>query len=376
VAAAHAAPSTGTLKVLVVPVTWGPEPFTREQIDAAVFGRAARWLHESSFGRLTLKGTVMPWQHVLSRKVYCSDRQRIYNLAAAAAAKEDVARYGDLMVVLPPFGTCAELGYGDIGSDRLWIYGTLDTITLVHELGHTLGLEHANAWGRGRAREYGDPFSTMGHGPGDWDAHAKWQLGWPVRVVPARDGDVELGPLERGSAVAQALVVRTAGNEFWVDHRERVGHDGWLPKRDADGVQVRAEPSSTEPTVPVRYPGVNVLLGTVRVGRSFTQPGAFRLTVLRRAGGRVTVRFHWLDRTRPSRPALDPGACSSLAWERSRDTGSGVARYEVRLGGRLVAQVPDDFRVEPFADVRGHGRVRVVAVDRAGNRSLAAAGTC
>ena len=90
----------------------------------------------------------------------------------------------------------------------------------------------------------------------------------------------------------------------------------------------------------------------------------------------MTVRFRWLDRARPTRPALVPGPCSALGWGRSRDGGSGVARYEVRLRQRLVARVEDDFRLEPGADVRGHGRVTVVAVDRAGNRSLAAARRC
>jgi len=374
-AGAHAAPSTGTLKLLVVPVTWGPEPYSQGQIREAVFGRAAAWLHQSSFGKLTVTGTTLPWEKVLSRKAYCSDRQRIYNLAVAAA-KVDVGVYEDVMVVLPPFGSCGESGYGDIGGDRLWIYGTLDTITLVHELGHTLGLDHGNAWTGRQAEEYGDPFSSMGHGPGDWDAHAKWQLGWPVTVVTARDGEFTLGPLERPSAVAQALVVRTAGNEFWIDHREPVGHDTWLTARLASSVQVHAEPSSTEPTAALRYPGVNVLVRTLRPGQSFTQPGAFRVGLRSHRGGRVTLRFRWLDRTTPSRPTLDPGSCSALAWARSRDAGSGVDRYEVRIGGRLVARVPDDFRIEPFAEVQAHGRVSVVAVDRAGNRSLAASRVC
>ena len=370
--------------MLVVPVTWGPEPFTKSEIEGAVFGRAADWLHQASFGKLTVTGTVLPWQKVLKAQTVCSDRQRIYNLAAVAAGTQ-VGEYGDMMVVLPPFGPCDELGHGDIGGDRLWIYGTLDTITLVHELGHTLGLDHANAWAGGRTREYGDGFSTMGHGPGDWDAHAKWQLGWGVRVADAHDGVFELGPLERPSAVAQALRIRTAGNDFWIDHREPLGLDAWVTAELANGVEVHALPNSSEPTADVRYRGTNVLLpvGTGNGSRwvlapphDFTQRGVFRLAVLSHAGGRVTVRFRWLDRARPTRPALVPGPCSALGWGRSRDGGSGVARYEVRLRQRLVARVEDDFRLEPGADVRGHGRVTVVAVDRAGNRSLAAARRC
>ena len=95
--------------MLVVPVTWGPEPFTKSEIEGAVFGRAADWLHQASFGKLTVTGTVLPWQKVLKAQTVCSDRQRIYNLAAVAAGTQ-VGEYGDMMVVLPPFGPCDELG--------------------------------------------------------------------------------------------------------------------------------------------------------------------------------------------------------------------------------------------------------------------------
>jgi hypothetical protein len=62
-------------------------------------------------------------------------------------------------------------------------------------------------------------------------------------------------------------------------------------------------------------------------------------------------------------------------WDLSHDRGSGVERYRVALDRKAVAAVPNDFRTPMQATARttrGRHVVTVVAVDRAGNRSLAA----
>jgi hypothetical protein len=61
-----------------------------------------------------------------------------------------------------------------------------------------------------------------------------------------------------------------------------------------------------------------------------------------------------------------------VQWGRSRDGGSVVVRYEVRLDGRAVGTTAPDNRGLTLAKPkRGRHVVSVVAVDRAGNRSPA-----
>jgi hypothetical protein len=389
--AAAAAPSTGTLRVLVVPVTWGPQPFTQQRIDDVVLGTAADWLRRASFGRLTLTGTVLPWQRVLGAEVACSDRARIADLALAAAraAHVDPAAFDEQAFVLPsvPRQGCGELGFGTIGGNQVWLYGTPDWITAVHELGHTFGLEHGNSWtcdGGCAGREYGDPYTVMGHGNGLFDAFDLASLRWIDTVTQARDGTVELGPIETQGSAPRALVVPTAENEYWIDHREPIGPDADYGAAVARGVEVHAEPNRTNPIAALRYgswPDVLLPVGSgdepwvLAPGRSFELPGVFRLDVLAPA----TVRFRWLDRTRPGTPVLDPvarrAACRThalaLSWSHVSDSGSGVAGYDVTAGRRRLAHVADGFRFEPSATValRRSLVVAVTAVDHAGNRS-------
>jgi len=99
---------------------------------------------------------------------------------------------------------------------------------------------------------------------------------------------------------------------------------------------------------------------------------------------RATLRFRWIDRTRPSRPHLD--AITSGRWVTltfpATDAGSGVDRYELSIGPRYRATVATTEVVdgelsghEPIHRLRlarGAHRVVVTAVDRAGNRGHAA----
>jgi hypothetical protein len=390
--AATAAPSTGTLRVLVVPVTWGPQPFTQQRIDDVVLGTAADWLHRASFGRLTVTGTVLPWQPVLGAEVSCADRARIADLALAAARAAHVApsAFDVQAFVLPalPQEGCAEHGFGSFGGSEIWLYGTPDWITAVHELGHTFGLDHGNSWacagGACAGREYGDPYTVMGHGNGLFDAYDLLALGWIDTVARARDGTFQLGPIETAGPGPRALVVPTARNEYWIDHREPVGPDAGYGDAVARGVELHAEPNRTSPVAALRYESfADVLLPAgagdepwlLAPGRTFVLPGVFRIDAL----GPATVRFRWLDRTPPRAPVLDPigrrAACRShrleLTWSHASDAASGVAGYEVTTAGRRLARVADDFRFEPSATVALHGRLTaaVTAVDHAGNHS-------
>jgi hypothetical protein len=99
--------------------------------------------------------------------------------------------------------------------------------------------------------------------------------------------------------------------------------------------------------------------------------------------------FRWLDRTPPTavrilQPASSTvGATPLVRWEPPRERGSGVGAYEIRVDGRLTRTLPaarplDTTLIAAPLYLRlgrlapGSHRVAIVAVDRAGNRSLPA----
>jgi hypothetical protein len=116
-------------------------------------------------------------------------------------------------------------------------------------------------------------------------------------------------------------------------------------------------------------------------GDTFSEPGAFRLTVLKHEGTHVDIDFRWTDTQPPDPPRIGSPArvvrgssrWISVDWQGSRDTGSGVARYEVWIDGAAKRVVPADFRIGDHVQLprprAGRHGLRMVAVDRAGNRS-------
>jgi hypothetical protein len=395
-----AADNLGEIRTLVVRVTHGPETFSETAVRRVVFGDTDAWIRDASFGQAWLAGDVTPWLRALSSVPACRGRgafapylQEIAATAdpAAGAAGYDLSAY-DKVIYLVPW-RCPD-ATGVAGSDRqIGLFGALDVELVAHELGHTFGIwTHANRWSCGegdcRSVEYGDPYDVMGHGPGQYNAWEKFTIGWLTNVArPGASGTYSVDQLERPSILPQALVVTTARNEYWFDHREPVLQDSFLAGSPlVDGLFVRA--GRTENVgLPSDYPEQNILLpnpaghglDALLPGQSFRVAGAFELTVAAHVGTRVDIVFRWTDATRPSRPlnavVSRKGRTLRVLWDASSDRGSGVERYEVSLDGRAAASVPNDFRTPLQATVRtprGRHALTVLAVDRAGNRSPAA----
>jgi hypothetical protein len=350
--------------------------------------------------RASLAGDVTPWLRAFSAVPDCRGRGAfaayVQELAARAepaarAAGYDPSAYEKVIYLVPWRCTDAT---GVAGSSReIGLFGALDVELVAHELGHTFGIwTHANTWNCGgglcRMLEYGDPYDVMGHGPGQYNAWEKFTIGWLTNVTRAdAPGSYSVDQLERPSTLPQALVVTTARNEYWFDHREPVLQDAFLAGSPlVEGLFVRAG-RTENPGLPSDYPEQNILLPNpagrgfhaLLPGDTFRVPGGFELSVAAHVGTRVDVDFRWTDATRPTRPANTfvsrSGRTVRLVWDASQDRGSGVARYEASLDGRVVASVPNDFRTPMQATVRtvrGRHVVTVVAVDRAGNRSPAA----
>jgi hypothetical protein len=376
---------TGEQRILLVLVTWGPEPVTQAEARAT-FESTGAFVRSASFGRTWLAGEVTPWLHALRAEPSSCDLGAIDAAGRAAAARAgfDPARFETIGYALPRFEACRWGGaYFPPG---LWVNGPLTREVIAHELGHTYGVtEEGTAWicdrGRCEARPYADPYSVMGHGGSDFGAYEKSVFGWldriPVLDAPA---ELELGAIDRPSTLPQALRILAAGDEYWLEYRPPVPL--WPYAEDAaPGVVVHAGPHGADDEAS-RYGSRDLLVGTASAGGRFAVPGTLALDVLAAGPERARVRFRWTDTKPPPAPRVTVQArgAAVVRWRPSTDGGSGVAAYELRVDrgrprrlaavrsvGPKLGAVDLELRVGRL--VRGRHRVTAVAIDRAGNRS-------
>ena len=126
---------------------------------------------------------------------------------------------------------------------------------LAHELGHNLGMGHANALEAGAAvvgpvgvpgqsLEYKDFYDRMGSDTGLYNAQHLDALGWfdgehSEQSVDV-DGDYRIQPLESQTPVVKALrMARGAGSNFWIEYRQPLGaYDSTFPAAEPANSQV------------------------------------------------------------------------------------------------------------------------------------------
>jgi hypothetical protein len=382
-AAGFAVPSaagvSGELRVLYVLATWGPTPFTGGDAER-VARETDAFFQTSSSGRLSMPGSVVG-PIVLPRAVFDSCDATVMRTHVPSST---VAGYDRVLFATPHAQECRFAGLAS--SNEALLNGRLDVLLAVH----TLGLAHANSWhciALGcTVDEYGNVFSVMGGGSGDFNAYEKARLGWLNALVrPRGQGTHEIGPIEGPTRLPQALLVTTAASEFWFEYRGRA-----TPSFDGDseqppGVAVIAGPASGSQASP--YPDPNILLPNpsgggrwaYTRGEAFAQRDVFTVVVERHGPESASLRFQWLDRVAPARPRLRVQATGrgrvEVSWGRARERESGVETYTL-LSDRRIAGVFDATLVGPTSRAtlrlaRGSHRVSVFATDRAGNRGLA-----
>lgn len=268
--------TTGRRTVLPILVNFlnrQEQPFTPAQVTAAL-EETSRYFRENSYQQLELViAPSLGWYTLPMTLDATCPYNRIFDEAMkAAAADADLSAFNHLVVVMPPDGYefCKWAGLGTLGeptfvtpdgsitAGKIWInYPVAGVFVYVHELGHNLGLPHANALDCPGAPlletgcthvEYGDPFDVMGSGnSGYWIGHVniayKEHLKWlsPANILLLEagvdSGTYALEFLEAPSTRLQGLKIilppttLAFQTTYYVSYRQPVGF-GTLPQDD------------------------------------------------------------------------------------------------------------------------------------------------
>jgi hypothetical protein len=273
----------GKQRVLTVLVSYGPRPFTRANVTAAL-SEAVAFVGRSSFGRVSLQTTTTPWLDGGAAEPSCaasSERMFAPLRAVAANAGFQTSTYERVFyVVAGP--DCGFHGI-EFGNEVL-IVREPDARLIVHELGHTFGLPHAGASAVCGAwcvtQEQGDLFSPMGIGFTDFSAYEKEQLGWiPRQPRVTRPGNYLVYPTTDRAIGRQALVIEAPEGEYWLEQR---------PGRTIPGMIVRlvnpetASRAFIAPTTLLLAP-IKTGHPVITPGQTFRVPGEFSVKVARLA---------------------------------------------------------------------------------------------
>jgi hypothetical protein len=366
--------------LLAARVYWGTRhpsyPSTRS--ESRVLRQTASYFERISHGRQSFRTTLTPWIHVDASRYTICDTQagsRVATVAALRKAGYRVGRYNRLMILAEQCNNAYSVGQqpGHVS----WIrYRDPGPATMVHELGHNLGLSHAYGLicmqdgyrvalgGTCRAIEYGDDWDAMGHSKASYSVPILARLGWAGRVVTVDastggDHTFRIADVEHPGSGIQAVRIRVSPTlSYWIEYQPMrspvVGRSipGVTIRRDLGTASMQLIDASPGNPSDLAFPDRDLENPALPVGSSLTTPENVRITT-RSAGRSALVRVAVHRRAKvPASPAVDYAArlhhgAYLVRWRAPADHG------QVVLGYRVTAQPSGATRY-----VRSPGRYR------------------
>ncbi len=339
-------PTASTLrKVGVILINFtdnAAQPFTPEQIRAVAFTDSTGmngYFPEMSFNHLGLTGAlrtdgdVFGWYTIPFAAGSGCDKNSWAQAAENAASANGFVRtnYDSVIYEFPAVSSCTFTGSATVGGQPalIWVNEWFELGIVAHELGHNLGLYHANSYTCHQdsptgpivsisnycsSTEYGDPSDMMGGASqshfgnyqkgrpygGSWYAAGNTQTLDPV-ANPS--GTYTLAPLETATTGVQVLRIPRGADAsgplfYYLEFRQPLGFDSTLNPAITNGVIIRLAPDynvgnatkmidTTATTTPN-----NFYDGALAPGQTFTDP-YFGVTVttnsVSAAGASVSV---------------------------------------------------------------------------------------
>lgn len=247
-APAEPRPAIGTKQLAVLLLQFegeGAPAHSRDTLER-LFEEANSFYREASYGQFSFVWEILG-PLTLPLKAPCNAGELAaatsYAREAAAAAALDLAKYDTLVLA----GSGCGPAQASLLGDSVWLLvDALDARTVAHELGHSLGLPHADylhcpsapyAPGplsfslsplpNGCLRlEADDPYDLMGTGFHHFNAVYKERLGWLTPLEVTRSGVYRIEPIELATSSVKALKIRPPeGDPFYVEYRQPIGFD-------------------------------------------------------------------------------------------------------------------------------------------------------
>ena len=281
---------TNIKKVMILLITYPdspPLPFSKEGAENIILGGVNEFYGEASYNKLSYAADAYDWYTIPVNGSDLNITNTCYPTFVKNRPQEktipeiiqenniDPAQYNRILVLVnyncsstAGMGTVGEwdvpingknyrmsvswVSYLSIFNDNKTPLSTLEEV-ITHELGHNLGVIHANAWECGAGQsingsncihfEYGNNFDIMGNHNYSFHFNAAFKefFKWlePASIINiTQPGRYTLSPLENSIGIRGAKVNKPGTNlyPFYLEYRKPIGFDSGLNKESQNGL--------------------------------------------------------------------------------------------------------------------------------------------